>query len=96
MHLEKIGLKTFDSKRYNKIMTNDVINIKFKQKVRSAEEIIKLIDKKILGLSSDEEEYGEKLIAYRDLIIRDKDKNIKKWVEVKNDNLRWIYYQEFR
>jgi len=45
--LKEIGLKTISSKKYNKIMSNDIINIKFKQKVKSEKEIIGDLNKKI-------------------------------------------------
>jgi len=48
--LEKIGMKTFDSKRFNKTMSNDIINVKFKQKIKSNTEIINILNKKILTI----------------------------------------------
>jgi len=48
MKLSKVGMKDFDSKRFNKIMSNDIINLKFKQKIKSDTEIIKILSKKIV------------------------------------------------
>jgi len=47
IHLLDIGMKTFDSKRFNKTMSDDIINLKFKQKIKSNTEIIKILSKKI-------------------------------------------------
>ncbi|WIV10527.1 hypothetical protein [Proteiniborus sp. MB09-C3] len=86
--LEEIELKTWESKRFNKTLSNDIINVKFKQKVRSGKEIVKSTDKKILETSN--EEYGEKLIAYRDLISKEK----LTWKEIKPNALRKKLYTE--
>ena len=44
--LKETGLKTFDSKRYNKVMTNDIINVKFRKGIKSGKDIAKSIKKK--------------------------------------------------
>ncbi|MBU3153483.1 hypothetical protein [Clostridium estertheticum] len=46
--LKKIGMDTFESKRFNKTMSNDIINVKFKQKVKSSGEIIKILKEKLI------------------------------------------------
>ncbi|MCB2340879.1 hypothetical protein [Clostridium estertheticum] len=45
--LTETGMKVFKSKRFNKVMSNDIINLKFKQKVKSNEQIIQILGKKI-------------------------------------------------
>lgn len=45
--LYEFGLKTWNSKRYDKVCSNDIINIEFNRKVRSSEEIIEALHKKI-------------------------------------------------
>lgn len=85
------NLKTFDSKRYNKTMTADVINVKFNQKVRSGKEIIKCIDKKILELNKNEEARCDKLLEYEKMIQIDV--NQSKWIEIKTKDLRTLMYK---
>ena len=80
--LEKEGIKIIDSKRYNKSITRDVVNVKFNQKVRSSEEIIKLISKKI---NDDNKEKIEETI--RSL-------RAKNYEEIKVEDLRTRLYNE--
>ncbi|WP_446897715.1 hypothetical protein ACSVC9_12060 [Clostridium sp. LBM24168] len=94
-HLQKQrGFKTFRSKRYNKIMTNDIINIKFNQKVKSGNEVISIIKKKINNIVDTEEnkKYIEKLKKYIDEITNEIQED--KWKEIKNDKLRTLLYKE--
>lgn len=53
LKLQKEGLNLIDSKRYpNKQISNDVINVKFKQKVRSGNELITNYKKELDEISS--------------------------------------------
>jgi hypothetical protein len=80
MKLEELGMKTFDSKRFNKTMTNDVINVKFKQKIKSNKEIIKILNKKIADgtIESDKIKLKEH--------IKELEAKID-WVEIKIDDI---------
>ncbi|MDL5141106.1 hypothetical protein [Bacillus atrophaeus] len=75
-----------------KHITNDIINVKFKMKVRSGEEIIKGSKKKLKELDGNaSDNYKAKLNSYIKLI----ENEIKddKWREVKNADLRRYLYQ---
>ncbi len=94
LHNQK-GFKTFSSKRYNKIMTNDIINVKFKQKVKSGNEVISIINKKLKTISPDTQknkEYIQKLKLYINEISEEI--ALDKWKEIKNDKLRSLLYKE--
>lgn len=61
--LKKEGMDIFTSKKHpNKELTNDVINVKFKQKVLSGKELIKKCKEKIKN--SSDKEYIDKLQSY--------------------------------
>lgn len=76
--LISVGLKTTKKKTSEKLLSSDVINVKFKQKVDSGVMIIKRIKEKIIGLNIREvkledesdkekaEESKQKIIAYRE------------------------------
>lgn len=80
---------TFKSK-YNKDkeLSNDVINVKFKQKVKSAKELIKIFNKKIE--STTDKEYKQKLIDY----VKQIESNPDDWQEVSSKELRKLLYKE--
>jgi hypothetical protein len=74
--LHKQGLKT--KKHGNKIISNDIINVKFRQKVRSAEDIIEYTNKKRLKLEKQkidgqmlekDQEYDKKLKEYTEFLV---------------------------
>jgi hypothetical protein len=101
LKLHKEQLHTFPSNRNpDKILSNDIINVKFKQKVKTANQTIKDLKKKInnLGLDMDERpqlerkiEYKQKLEKYIDYIEANKHK--AEWqVEVSNEDLRKYLY----
>ncbi|PNT94161.1 hypothetical protein [Clostridium thermosuccinogenes] len=81
--LHNMGIKTFNNRKHNKMLTNDIINVKFRQKVKSGNEILKAIDKKILSLTKNDEEYGNQLLNYYDTINKDMEINKEKWHEIK-------------
>ena len=97
--LHKQKLKVFNNKRYNKKMTNDIINVKFKQKVKSAEEIIKLKLKrsKVVtdeGKRKEIDREIEKLKAQKDWIeIKVDDEIDKDTNQIKTKGLRTLLYE---
>ncbi len=97
LHEQK--LKVFNSKRYNKKMTNDIINVKFKQKVKSAEEIIKLKLKRNKGIKDEKKRAEidkeiEELKAKKDWIAIKVDDEIDKDTnQIKTKGLRTLFYE---
>lgn len=92
--LEQVGLKIIESARYNKLITNDIINIKFTQKVKSAEEIIRNVKKKIGELEKLENMNDEIKKLQQYILSLEKVKDEQFYKEIKNTDLREIFYNE--
>ena len=90
IRLQQQGMKT--KKHGNKIISNDIINVKFRQKVSNAKDIIKIVDNKILTLTSDQEKYGDKLIEYAEFLQDKVDEG--NWQEISQEKLRTKLYTE--
>lgn len=100
--LIEIGLNTRHLKTGSKIISNDVINIKFRQKALNAKGTLENLNRKLEGLkennSSSEKnknkkiEYEQKLIDYIEIIQKNKDLDI--WNEINNDDLRILLYTQ--
>lgn len=74
-----------------KYISDDIINVKFKMKVRSGEEIVKGIEKKLAKLDNTvSDDYKMKLNSYKKLIEDENDDD--KWKAVKNTDLRRHLY----
>ncbi|ABR49002.1 phage related protein [Alkaliphilus metalliredigens QYMF] len=92
--LIEAGLKWQDSKKYNKTVTDDIINVNFKQKVKSADEIIKILKQKNKD-EKDEKKKEEREKNIEKLVVN---KNSHIWKEVKTydaddeDGLRTLLY----
>ena len=90
--LISIGLKTSKKKTNDKLLSLDIINVKFKQKVKSGKEIIKGLNSKLISLESDKLDYKHKL---NDFIHNIRSEiNSEKWQELSNENLRTKFYTE--
>ncbi len=93
--LRKLGEKRFvetEIKHSKKFISDDIINVKFKMKVRSGEEIVNGIKKKLKELDdAASDDYKTKLNSYIKL-IEDEIKD-DKWKEVKNADLRRYFYE---
>lgn len=89
--LIKLGLKTTGKKTNDKLITNDMINVKFKQKVNSGKQIIKKIESKISKLE-DKSEYKQKLLDFIDTIQKEIEQD--KWLGIPQSELRCKLYQE--
>ena len=89
--LHEVGLTTHSNKTSSKLLSDDIINVKFNSKVRSGDEIIKNLNKKIAEEDLDDE-YKVKLEDFIDVIQEDDDQD--KWQEVSNHDLRKILYQD--
>lgn len=93
LELEKlisIGLIAHESKPSEKYISNDIINVKFKQKVKSATELISKIKKKIDRLNDGQAEYKQKLLDF--IKVLKQEKNLDKWREISNGSLRHLLY----
>lgn len=94
--LELIKLKqqkefeTFTVKHSEKEFSNDIINLKFKQKVKSGEYLIRKVTTKIDKLTDTNENYKKKLIEFMKLL--ESEKHLDKWQEVSNEDLRKQFY----
>lgn len=85
--LKKTGLKVIQSKKYDKEITRDIINVNFNQKVKSSKEIIKVINKKI-DKQKLEEDYKNKLLDFK------KEIENKKYKSMSSEELREKLYEE--
>ncbi|APH23937.1 TPA: hypothetical protein ACXDAY_002945 [Clostridium botulinum] len=85
LELRKLKIKIFDSKRYNKTLTNDIINVKFNKKVRSNTEVINILNKKIRQNKVQDVEGTKRFIEEL--------KSKTEWQEIKNDDLRQKLYK---
>ncbi len=96
--LISIGFKTHKAKTSDRILSDDIINLKFKQKVKSKEELLKDIDRKINEQRTNKEntncpkiiEYKDKLIGFKSVLEKETDDGI--WNEVSNEDLRKYLY----
>lgn len=88
--LKAEGLKVKVNKTNGKESSRDIINVKFKRKVQSGEQIIKNITEKIAKLEmQNDENTTNYIIKLKDFIkLIESEKNTDKWTEVKNDDLR--------
>lgn len=89
--LISLGLKTKAKKTNGKLLSADIINVKFKQKVDSGKQTIKKIEAKIEKLE-DKPEYREKLSNFIQSIQLELDQD--KWVGVSQSDLRKKLYKE--
>ncbi|MCM3792485.1 hypothetical protein M3690_04160 [Priestia megaterium] len=87
MKVNKLKIK--EDKKTGKRTTHAVINVKFKQKVKSGKEMIKLLNKKIEGLQDGD--YKTKLVEFVEVIKSEQ--NLSKWNEVKSNDLRKDLYE---
>lgn len=95
--LKEEGLISFTSKRQpKKVISTDVINVKFSQKVKSGKELIKLYEAK--KENTKDEEYKGKLNKYIKSIEMELDSNnpdlLNKWDGMSADKLREKLYKE--
>lgn len=86
-----LGLKTSKKKTNGKLLSNDIINVKFRQKVDSGKQTIKKIETKVLKLE-DKLEYREKLTNFIESISKEIDE--EKWTGVSQSELRKKLYTE--
>ncbi|MFB4472166.1 hypothetical protein ACDI16_04315 [Oceanobacillus caeni] len=99
--MEQEEFITFPSNRSkNKILSNDIINVKFNQTVRSGIEIIKYKEDKIKELKDNEElteddqKYIEQLMRDIEVIKKESKGSVKgKWVGVRKKQLRQKLYE---
>lgn len=90
--LINLGIKTFKKKTNDKILSNDIINIKFKHRVDSGLNIIKRLKVKIANLEQSKKDYKEKLEEFIELI--NSEINDEKWSGVSYSDLRLKLYSE--
>ena len=91
LKLEDIGFRVNKSKRKDKYFSEDIINVKFNRKVKSAKEMIKINQKKIKEVEDDE--YIDKLQNFISLCEEKTDE----WTEVTQNCLRnGLYLDGFR
>lgn len=101
--LIELGMKVKENKKSGRKTSNDIINVRYNWKVKSAKEIMKIIDKKIKSINKEldeskeftEEEVNTKL----DYISSMKSKRyeiatMENWDEVKSGDLRTLFYEE--
>ncbi|TVY10006.1 hypothetical protein FPZ49_11310 [Paenibacillus cremeus] len=89
--LVSIGLSMYKKKPSEKFLSDDIINVKFKQKVKSADEMVSQIKKKINLLTDNQADYKNKLEEFVQLLKQEK--ILPKWKEVSNDQLRKLLYE---
>ncbi|WP_214480986.1 hypothetical protein [Bacillus sp. SM2101] len=102
--LLKEGLTVHIVKHSDKQFSDDIINVKFNQRVRSGEEILKILSEKVYkindqlsNLDEQSEEKRVKLANYNNKIntymkVIQFEIDMDKWKEVKNDKLREYLY----
>ncbi|MBU3186638.1 hypothetical protein [Clostridium estertheticum] len=97
--LRSEGLKTTSNKKVStgvklKDQSDDIINVKFKQKVQSGLFIIEKLEEKILNLVTETEKYIEIKTKLEDRIKFIKSEiELEKWNGLKNDDLRFYLYE---
>jgi hypothetical protein len=84
------GMKTRKNNMSDKLISDDIINVKFKQKVKSAEEIIAQVRRKTKKLKDEHFDYKQKLTDYIQLLKQEK--NLPQWNDVSNEDLRQYLY----
>lgn len=89
--LKKEGLKIKRIEKRDKEISNDIINVKFKSKVKSGTELKNLLKKKKKG-DKVSEDYIKKLDEFIGLI--EKNESFQHWKEVGVNDLRKILYTE--
>jgi hypothetical protein len=90
--LVSLGIKTFKKKTNDKFLSNDIINVKFKQRVDSGPQIIKRLKVKISNLDETKNDYKQKLEDFIEVIESEFDD--EKWSGVSNSDLRMKLYSE--
>lgn len=88
--LKSEGLSVKTVKTSEKEISDDIINVKFKQKVKSADFLIEQLTKKINKLDDKAIEYRNKLEGF--IRVLEAEKHLDKWKEVRNDSLRQQLY----
>lgn len=68
LKLVDVGLKTKYIESRDKFISNDIINVKFKSKVRSANEMVDIYENKIKYAKDNDKKYQDELIAYKHLL----------------------------
>ncbi|MDX5476478.1 MAG: hypothetical protein LPK00_13160 [Bacillaceae bacterium] len=102
--LKQEGLSVFKVKTSDKEMSNDLINVKFKQKVKSATFLIGHINKKIKKIEYEamsgelKKEKTDKLVDYKKKLEQfvgelKGNENTPQWQEVNNTDLRKMLYE---
>jgi hypothetical protein len=87
--LRSEGLVTKTIKTSGKEISDDIINVKFKQKVRSGEQLIQSLSKKVNNIEI-KETYKQKLIDFVNVL--QSEKHLDEWQELSNDELRQFLY----
>ncbi|WP_413986462.1 hypothetical protein [Paenibacillus polymyxa] len=90
--LMSIGMKITKKKTNDKSMSSDIINVKFKQKVKSGKDIIKALTLKMDNLAEDKTNYIDRLEEFINEIESSIDS--PKWSELSNEDLRTKLYTE--
>jgi hypothetical protein len=90
--LISFGIKTFKKKTNDKFLSNDIINVKFKQRVDSGPHIVKKLESKITTLDEGKNDYKHKLEEFIKVI--NSEINEEKWQGVSYNDLRLKLYSE--
>ncbi|WP_240941552.1 hypothetical protein [Paenibacillus sp. HB172176] len=90
--LISIGIHTTIKKTSNKLISCDIINVKFTQKVHSGKEIIKNCKKKIEKLENEKGDYKKKIFDFIKVISEEI--NDEKWSAVSQEHLRKKFYTD--
>jgi len=90
LKLRKEGLDVKEIKNKDKEITNDIINVKFKQRLKSGDELKQIIEEN--KQLSDNEDYIKKLDDFLHTIEQNKDND--KWKQTSVSELRRILYTE--
>ncbi|MCM3257008.1 hypothetical protein M3664_04335 [Paenibacillus lautus] len=88
--LTTLGFKTKSKKTNSKLISSDIINVKFKQKVDSGKQSIKRIELKLSKLDEDRYEYKEKLSNFAEMIRTELGQ--EKWNGLSQSDLRHKLY----
>ncbi|NBI06632.1 hypothetical protein [Senegalia massiliensis] len=89
--LREVGLKVVESKKYDKLMTRDLINVKFDWKVKKGEKVIEGLREKIEKQEL-KEEYKEKLLEFIKTINSEIED--ERWNGISSKKLREKLYTE--
>lgn len=89
--LVSLGMKTTTKKSNEKLLSSDIINVKFRQKVDSGKQVIKKLKDKIAKIE-EKKEYCDKLHNFIKLIQSEIE--LQKWSGVSQSALREKLYTE--